>query len=184
MNGFNLKELMGILDHETSTHGLHPILQSNWADAQSVLDDLGSACLSLKTIGLDDLEYVKSAYFANRKRDTEWFDENSFKPDVMYLTPRVDLYEVPGPMLVTIGSATNARVATVVVVFHDVDVAGYGDWLTATGIVHKIFDDQDACDEFIKQVGLALRTQRVVMSKMDATRAEARLVRNNIAPAF
>ena len=184
METFNLKELMGILDHETSTHGLHPILQSNWADAQSVLDDVGSACLSLKTIGLDDLDFVKSAYFANRKRDEEWSEDHGYKPEILYLTPRVDLYDLPGPMIVTVGSSTNARVATVVVVFHDVDIAGYGDWSTATGLVHKIFDDQDAASDFIKQVGRAIRTQRVVMSKLDATRAEARLVRDNIAPAF
>ncbi len=184
MKSFNLKELMGILDHETSTHGLHPILQSNWADAQSVLDDIGGACQSLSTIGQEDLSFVKSAYFAYLKRDEQWAEENGYKPQAMYLTPRVDLYEVPGPIVMTVGSATTARVATVVVVFHDVDVAGYGDWATATGLVHRIHDDEEAANDFLKQVNLALRTQRTVMSQLDKTRSERGLGRVQISPAF
>lgn len=184
MSTFNLKELMGILDHETSTHGLHPILQANWADAQSVLDDLGGACQSIATIGMEDLSFARDAVIANRTRNQEWCEENGYTPKLMYLTQRVDLYEVPGPIVVTIGSSNSPRVATLVVVYHEVDENGYGDWITATGLVHRVFDDQDEADAFLDQVARAIKTQRAVMRQIESTRSEASARKVKIAPAF
>lgn len=179
----NLKELMGIAGHATEAHGLHPILQSNWADAQSVLDDIGSACLALSTIGLDDLDYVKQAYFAAITKNEEWFDEN-YKPEMIYLAPRVDLYEVPGPCALTVQSADTPRCATVVVIFTDVDENGYGDWASAIGLVHNIFDDADAATNFLQQVRRAFGTQRAVIKQLDRLNNERHHGDSKVAPAF
>lgn len=180
---FNLHEMLENLGHSTEVSGLHPTLQANWSEARSFLDDVCNSGTPLAAIGCEP-GFIRDAFFASRTRDAEWYETKGYVPMVQYLTPRVDLYEVPGPLLISIASETTAKVATVLVVFNDVDPAGYGDWDSVDCYVHRIHEDSDAAAECFKNLNRAIRTMRAVISGIDRVRSDTYLRDTKVAPAF
>lgn len=167
----SLKAALELGGHSTEVTGLHPILQANWAEARSVLEDITTPVGFAHDFDIPE-DYVRAAYFAARTKDHAWFEDNDYTPTIQYLGQRVDLYEIPSPFAITIASKTSARVAIVVVQYTDVNEAGYGDWASALYWVASIEDDADEANDKMKSIGRAMRTMAAVIKQMDRTRRD------------
>jgi hypothetical protein len=167
----SLKAALELGGHSTEVAGLHPILQANWEEARSVLEDITSPIGFAHDFDIPE-DYVRAAYFAARTKDHAWFEDNDYQPTIQYLGQRVDLFEIPSPFAITIASKTSARVAIVVVQYSDVNEAGYGDWASALYWVASIEDDADAATNKMIAVGRAMRTMAAVIKQMDRTRRD------------
>lgn len=179
----SLKAALELGGHSTEVAGLHPILQANWAEAQSVLEDVTSPVGFAHDYDIPE-DYVRAAYFATRSKDQAWFADNDYTPTIQYLGPRVDLYEIPSPFAISIASKTSARVAIVVVQYTDVNESGYGDWASALYWVASIEDDEDAANDKMKAIGRAMRTMSAVIKQMDRTRRDFTGGKNTAGLAF
>lgn len=185
MNSFkHLREVMSLDFTDTSFAGLHPRLQANAEEAMSVLNDMVAGCDAhhISDLGLDGASGpVANAFFAAMDRTGERAAELGYTPTIAYLGPRVDRYEVPSPVAVTLGSETSPAAAVVIVRFHDVSTTGYGDWATATALVAGIHPTLDDAADSVKAIGRAVGVLNAAMTEL--TRAEAK-VNNRYGPSF
>ena len=161
--------------HETSEFGMHPRLQENWRIARSVLESLEKCHGSLDTLGIADPSPVISAFYAAKLKKQDELDEMGYTPKFVYLGDPTDRYEIPAPFVMTLGSATSPRAATIKVVYTDVNVAGYGDIASAVFTVDAIHDTLDDAEQRIKDIARARQTMRVVIAENDRMNGQARV---------
>ena len=170
MNLQHLREVLELGFHDSAFEGLHPNLQTRAHDALSVLNRMVAETDAhhLSDLGLDGVNpHVTSAFFAAKDRTGEKATQLGYRPLVGYLSEPVDLYEVPGPVIVTLGSEDSPRMALVIVVFHDYTDDGWGDWKTATGMVAGVFDTQDQATDELRAIVSAIKTLKTVMNATD-----------------
>lgn len=154
--------------HSTALAGLHPNLQANFAEAQSVMSRALSLMHghSLHDLGITNLtEGVADAYFAAIDRTGAKAQALGYTPRVVYLGDRVDLYEVPSPLIVSLGSTTSPSAALVWVTFLSVNDFGYGDWATADGGVVGIYATLDQAHDQLAEIAKAYRVLTTVARK-------------------
>lgn len=172
--------------HETEFSGLHPNLQNQLASAQAVLRELAESMRDhdISQLGITSAsEGIADAFFAGVDKTGAKAQELGYQPQVVWTSPRVDLYEVPGAVIVSIQSTVSRRAALVWVDFTEVDANGYGDWLTANPALISVYDDLDQAHENLREIAKALRTMRTVISRLNRTRGEG-ATRVKTAPAF
>jgi hypothetical protein len=170
MNLQHLREVLELGFHDSAFEGLHPNLQSRAHEAMSVLNRMMAETDAhlLSDLGLDGVNpFVTSAFFAALDKTGEKAQELGYRPLVGYLTERVDLYEVPGPVIVTLGSEDSPRMALVIVMFHDFTDSGWGDWTTATGMVAGLFETHDEAINEMRAIVKAIKTLNTVMNATD-----------------
>lgn len=172
--------------HETALDGLHPHLKSALEEAQSVLNWVvkHDEQNHITDIGVDKASSLKPYFFAALDKTGAKAQELGFSPKIAWLGEPVDLYEVPGGVVLTVGSTINAKVALALVEWCEVDpTSGYGDWETAHANTLYIFPTQTEAEAMLAEISKAVRTVRNVARRMDGTRGEyATKVKN--APAF
>lgn len=161
--------------HETEYAGLHPNLQSQLASAQATLREMVENMRDhhISDIGITSAsEGIADAFFAAVDKTGVKADALGYSPQVVWTSSRVDLYEVPGAVIVSIQSSVSRRAALVWVDFTEVDAGGYGDWLTANPALISIYNDLDEAHQNLREIAKALRTMRAVIGRLDATRGE------------
>jgi hypothetical protein len=172
--------------HETEFSGLHPNLQNQLASAQAVLREM-VACMHdhhISEIGITQAtEGIADAFFAAIDRTGAKAQQLGYQPQIVWTSPRVDLYEVPGAVIVSLQSSISHRAALVWVDFTEVDAGGYGDWATASPALISKYADLDAAHQHLQEIAKALRTVRTVASKLDRTRSEGG-TKVRTAPSF
>lgn len=162
--------------HESQVSGLHPRLQTKFEEAQSIIREVhnGMSDHHLSDIGLSAAnEGVADAFFAAIDRTGQRAHDLGYTPRIVWTSPRVDRYEIPGAVIVSVASTTSARAALVWVDFLDVDAGGYGDWSTASAVPVGIYQDLDDAHEMLTKIQRALNTLKAVLREMDRTRSEA-----------
>lgn len=169
--------------HETAEFGMHPQLQENWRIARSVLESLEKNGGNISELGMSEPSPIIAAFFAAKLKKQDELDEMGYIPRFVYLGDGVDRYEIPAPFVMTLGSATSARAATIKVVYTGVNVAGYGDLNTAEFTIDQIHDSLDDAEQRIKDISRARQTMRVVIAEHDRANGEAR-VRASYGPSF
>ena len=169
----NLQNLRGVLElgaHSTSFEGLHPNLQTRAHEAMSVLNRMVAETEAhhLSDLGLDGLTpYVSEAFFAAMDKSGEKANELGYRTVVGYLAERVELYETPGPVIVTLGSEDTPSMALVIAVFETYTDKGWGDWATARGYVAGIFDTHEEAINELRAIVRAISTLKTVMNATD-----------------
>lgn len=144
--------------HSTALAGLHPNLQAKLAEAQSVMSRALTLMHghSIYDLGITNLtEGVADAYFAAIDRTGAKANALGYTPRVVYLGDKVDLYEVPSPLIVSVGSTTSPSAALVWVTFLSVNANGYGDWSTADGGVVGIYATLDQAHDALTEIARA-----------------------------
>lgn len=144
--------------HSTEFAGLHPRQQATLEAARSVLR--GISCEPLHTLGLDTAWDVAPYAFAAWDKTGEKAQALGYMPKAVSMGERVELYEVPSPIMVTVASSTSRAAALVVVVFTATNEMGYGDWGTADAFVEGIYDDLDEAEERFVTIQKALAALR------------------------
>lgn len=170
MNLQHLREVLELGFHDSAFEGLHPNLQTKAHEAMSVLNRMVAETDAhhLSDLGLDGVNpHVTTAFFAALDKTGEKAQELGYRPLVGYLSERVDLYEVPGPVIVTLGSEDTPRMALVIVIFHDFTDSGWGDWSTATGMVAGVLDSHDEAKAELTAIVKAIKTLKTVMNATD-----------------
>lgn len=171
--------------HESSLEGLHPHLKASLEEAQSVMSWIArnDEVNHITDIGVESAAQLKSVYFAALDKTGEKAQELGYRPRVAWLSEPCDLYEVPGGLVLTVGSTITARMALALVSFTDVDVSGYGDWSTAYANAIHVFDTHAEAEAMLTEIAKAVRTIRTASRKIDGARGEAKSRVTN-APAF
>lgn len=168
---------------KTSELAMHPRLQENWRIAQGELESLASANKSIANIGLENNQPIISAFFAARLKKKDELEEMGYVPKIAYLGEPVELWEIPASFIMTLGSSTSAKAATVVVRYTDVNESGYGDINSAEITVDDIHDTLEHAEDRVNRVSRAIRTMKTVVREHEATRGEAR-VKASYGPSF
>lgn len=171
---------------DTEYAGLHPHLQARLASAQSVMRDLRASMHDndISMIGITSAqEGIADAFFAAVDKTGAKAQALGYQPRLFWTQPPVDLYEVPGDIIVSVQSSISARASLVWVSFHECDDNGYGDWATASPALIDIYDDLDKAHEALSEISKAVKTIRTVAVKLDAIRSEG-ATRVKTAPAF
>jgi hypothetical protein len=166
----DLKQVLELGFHDSAFEGLHPNLQSRAHEALSVLNRMVAETDAhhLTDLGIDGVNpSVTEAFFAALDRTGEKAQDLGYRPVIGYLAERVDLYEVPGPVIVTLGSETSPSVALVIVIFRDYTDSGWGDWTTAEGQVAGIFDSLPDAIAELREIVKAIKTLKTVMNATD-----------------
>lgn len=169
--------------HETGEFAMHPMLQENWRQARAILETLENGSEPISKIGLNNPAEIIRVFFAAKLKKQDELDELGYVPKFVYLGDAVDRYAVPAPFVMTLGSSTSPRAATIKVVYTSVNVAGYGDLNTANYTVDKVHDSLDDAEQRIKDISRARQTMRVVIAEHDRANGEAR-VKAAYGPAF
>lgn len=172
-----------ITAHETGEFAMHPTLQENWRQAREVLESLENGSQPISVLGLPEPSAIISAFFAARMKKQDELSEMGYTPQFVYLGDAVELYEIPAPFVMTLGSSTSPKAATVKVVYTDTNVSGYGDLNTAIFTVDKIHDSLEDAEMRIKDIRRARQTMKAVISQHEKVRGEAR-VRESYGPSF
>jgi hypothetical protein len=170
MNLQHLREVLELGFHDSAFEGLHPNLQSRAHEALSVLNRMMAETDAhhLSDLGLDGVNpHVTSAFFAALDKTGEKAQELGYRPLVGYLTERVDLYETPGPVIVTLGSEDSPRMALIIVRFTTFADSGYGDWTSAVGEVAGVFETHDEAKVELQAIVRAIKTLKTVMNATD-----------------
>ena len=170
MNLQHLREVLELGFHDSAFEGLHPNLQTRAHDALSVLNRMVAETDAhhLSDLGLDWVNpHVTTAFFAAVDKTGEKAIQLGYRPLVGYLTERVDLYETPGPVIVTVGSEDSPRMALVIVRFTTYADSGYGDWTTAVGEVAGVFGTHDEAKVELTAIVRAIKTLKTVMNATD-----------------
>jgi hypothetical protein len=170
MNLQHLREVLELGFHDSAFEGLHPNLQTRAHDALSVLNRMVAETDAhhLSDLGLDGVNpHVTTAFFAAVDKTGEKAIQLGYRPLVGYLTERVDLYETPGPVIVTVGSEDSPRMALVIVRFTTYADSGYGDWTTAVGEVAGVFGTHDEAKVELTAIVRAIKTLKTVMNATD-----------------
>lgn len=175
MNQFqHLREVLSLDFKDSSFAGLHPRLQANAEAALSDLNEVLGAVAAhhITDLGLEGAAgHVASVIFAAMDKTGEKAQNLGYTPSIAYLGPRVDRYEVPAPIAVTVASETTSAAAVVIVVFNDTNPSGYGDYTTADALVGGIFNTLDEAKDCVKGIARAISTLNAAMN--DIARAEA-----------
>lgn len=171
--------------HETALDGLHPHLKAALEEAQSVIGWVnGNAQINhITDIGVQSADELREVFFAAIDKTGQRAHELGYTPRIVWTSPRVDLYEVPGGLVMTVGSTISTRMALVLISFTACDAGGYGDWATADAQLIHVFDTADQAEEMLGEIAKAIRTIRTAERKMDAQRSEFYGKTKN-APAF
>ena len=160
---------------DTAFEGLHPNLQSKLKEAQAIMRSVRDHMEQnhITDIGITQAtEGVSEAFFAAVDRTGDKAQKLGYTPQVFWTGQRVDLYEVPAPVIVSVGSTISHRAALVWVSFTDVDLGGYGDWKTAICDLVGVYTDLDSAHQALAEIGQAIRTISRAASMADATRGE------------
>ena len=182
-NKMELWDELGTLITATSELAMHPRLQENWRIAQSELESLANANKSVANLGLENNQPIISAFFAARLKKQDELEEMGYVPKISYLGDPVELWEIPASFIMTLGSATSAKAATVVVRYTDVNESGYGDINSAEITVDDIHDTLEHAELRVSNVARALRTMKSVMKEHERTRGENR-TKASYGPSF
>jgi hypothetical protein len=170
MNTFNqLRSLLEADYTESSFSGLHPRLAEKASQALATLDRLigETQAHHITDLGLDGpTPYVSGAFFAAMDKTGAKANELGYMPAVAWLGQRVERYETPSPVVVTLGSEVSPRTALIVVTFTDTNAAGYGDWSTANAQVGGLFESLDDAKAELRAIAQAVQVLNQAMSEM------------------
>lgn len=186
MNRFKeLRDIVQCRFSDTSLLGLHPRLAEKARIAISALEEMiafseGNDISSLG-ISYSDLTPIRTAFFAALDKTGEKAQALGYRPLVGYLGQRSERFDIPSPVLVTLGSETSARVALVIVEFTDTNDAGYGDWASARARVAGIFADMDDATERLRTLTSAIRTISTALDEMARPQQASKL---STGPSF
>lgn len=173
----DLRKVLQLDQSETGLSGLHPRLAEKARQAMATLEEMVSFSEGnhISTLGIDpmNLSAVASVFFAALDRTGAKAQDLGYRPQVGYLGRRVERFEVPSPMVITVGSETSARVALVVVVFTDYNAAGYGDWQSAYGEVAGIFSDMESATQRLRELVNAVKTLDTALDEMNRPEAKS-----------
>lgn len=181
-----LREALEVGFTDTSFAGLHPRLANNAAEALSTVEEMLSFAdgHTLFDLGLDGLQpHVSSAFFAAIDRTGAKAQVLGYNPVIVNLGERVDRFDVPAPIMVTVASSTSANAAIVVVKFNDVTDLGYADWNTADGWVVDLRHGIDEANRRALEFGRAIKVLNAVMDEMSRVNGQSRRTYSD-GPAF
>ena len=171
------------LAHQTSELDMHPRLQENWRIAQGELESLNNATASIANIGLENNQPIIDAFFAMKMKKTEELDIMGYTPRIGYLGAPVDMWEIPASFIMTIGSSTSPKAATILVQYTDINDKGYGDLASATFTVDHVWDTLELAEERLLRVVRAISTIKAVEAESLRANGEAR-VKASYGPSF
>ena len=170
MNQFKrLRSLLEADYTETSFAGLHPRLAEKASQALATLNRLMAETEAhhITDLGLDGpVPFVSGAFFAAMDKTGEKANELGYTPAVAWLGQRVDRYETPSPVVVTLASETSGRVSLIIVIFTDTNAAGYGEWTTAQAEVGGIFDSLDEAKAELRAITQAVQVLNQAMGEI------------------
>lgn len=144
--------------HESEFAGLHPRQAATLEAARATLR--GIHLDPVHAIGCDSAWDIAPYAFAAWDKTGEKAEALGYTPLAVTLGDRVDLYEVPSPLMVTVASTLSRRACIVLVVFTATNDMGYGDWGTATCGVEGIYDTLDDAEQRFQDIVKAVRTLR------------------------
>lgn len=174
---------LGTLVHDTSELAMHPRLQENWRIAQGELESLHNATASIANIGLEDNQPIIDAFFAMKMKKTDELENMGYTPKITYLGAPVDMWEIPASFLMTVGSSTSPKAATVLVQYTDVNDKGFGDLASAEFTVDHVWDTLELAEERLVRVYRAISTVKTVVKEHERANGEAR-VKASYGPSF
>jgi hypothetical protein len=174
---------LGTLAHETSELDMHPRLQENWRIAQGELESLSKATASIANLGLDDSKPIIDAFFAMKMKKTDELEIMGYTPRVGYLGAPVDMWEVPASFVMTLGSSSSPKAATILVQYTDINDKGYGDLASATFTVDNVWDTLELAEERLLRIVRAIATVKAVEAESLRANGEAR-VKASYGPSF
>ena len=175
MNTFTkLREALETGYTESSFAGLHPWLANEAVGALAVVEEMLSFAdgHSASDLGIDNGWGVADCFFAAIDKTGEKAVELGYQPTLIRLSERVDLGEVPGPSMLTVGSEDSPNCAVVILEFREVNASGYGDLGTAQVWVCDIVVGIEEANQRAWQFKRAIDSLKAVMRKMDATNPE------------
>ena len=156
----NITEAIQTQYHLTSFEGFTPAQADMLKAAQSELTVLDTGLEPIITLGLSESRWVpyylacKSSKAAADTGKPRWDDmDMPEQGSHLYLCPRVEQGQVPGPELFVVNSATTGNTAICVVIWKTVDAfTGWPEFQTAEALVVERYHGVTAWDEAKEKV--------------------------------
>lgn len=150
---------------------LHPKMQENLVEARETIEEMIDLMNGhhISDLGIvSAYEGVTEAFYAALDQTGEKANLLGYQPMSLRIGPRTERYEVPSPVVVTIGSSTSQSAALVLVTFNAFNpVNGYGDWNDVEMNVIGIHDSLDDAKKFLGRIAKAFATLESAGREMD-----------------